>query len=295
MLFQALFIPTDLLLHLRLFMRTLFLQGCQGQLQLVNLRSISQRGCCATNGDLVHCVLCSFGRLLCIFNLRSTPFTILLKDPGQLFLSCFHMATFAILLIELSLQGTLLLQHFMQSQLFSLQALVVCSRSHLCTALLFIKGQSCECIAGLRQIHSNTKIKVASLLTKFMVQILGHVVHLSHQASDFFRSALLLHSQFPYLLISSLTFSLQVFEELAQMCPFRMQPLDIALGIGLAVNLFSQNCTLGLQRFNLFLLLQLFCLLDCNLILNGLHFMFLSLNGSSQAICFQFQLLWHLL
>lgn len=105
--------------------------------------------------DKMH-VLCSFGRLLCIFNLRSTPFTILLvpvgpgksalhqlrftslvvsffrvknwclfklqkwfgatfldpppiaqtshsfhsfhlKDPGQLFLSCFHMATFAIL------------------------------------------------------------------------------------------------------------------------------------------------------------------------------------------------------
>lgn len=131
---------------------------------------------------------------------------------------------------------------------------------HVCSIMLCLEDEKSGEPAGVdrKTVHS-TVYQILEVLS------LGGLFEISSININI--AKWLLHSQFPYLLISSLTFSLpgiydffkptppspfisfcppnlkllkksplpnlQVFEELSQMCPFRMQPLDIALGIGL--------------------------------------------------------------
>mmetsp|Transcript_41966 Transcript_41966/g.66509 ORF Transcript_41966/g.66509 Transcript_41966/m.66509 type:complete len:208 (-) Transcript_41966:1141-1764(-) len=207
MLFQSLFIATDLLLHLGLFVSPLFLHRCQGQLELVHLRSIPQGRRSAADGDLMHCVLGGLSGLLRIFDLLGAPVAILLKDSRQLFLSCFHVSALTLLFIELGLQGTLLLQDFVQRQLFPLQPLAVRGRGHLSPTLLLIKLQGSQCITGLGEVDAHTEVKDICL-AELMVQYLRRIVHLSDQAADFLGTGLLLHAQLPHFLVRSFTLGL---------------------------------------------------------------------------------------
>mmetsp|Transcript_14036 Transcript_14036/g.40053 ORF Transcript_14036/g.40053 Transcript_14036/m.40053 type:complete len:418 (-) Transcript_14036:514-1767(-) len=259
--------------------------------QPVHLRGVPQRGRCGAHGHRMHRVLRGLGRALRLVQLLGAPAALLFAEPLQLLKADLQASALPLLLRQVLLDHSLLLEDAMERSLLSLHGLSArgCEVAHGLAEPLEVLGS--ERIGHAPQVRGHPEVRIhhSLLVRQGPSQRLHGLVHLPHQTADGLQPVGLLHAELPDVLVHLLDVCLEVLPDLPELAALALQPLDVLLGVGLALHLLSEVLERGLQVLQVRPLRRLVRLRQARLVLQLLDLGLCGLDPRAEALSLELQ------